>query len=278
MKIEAWILTLWIAIAVTPSIRATTLISMSFSQLTQASSDIVRAQVVGQTSRWNQDHTQIVTVTTCEVKQTLKGHVPSSIEVEQPGGRVGNVGMLVPGSASFLPESEYVLFLEPPAEGSAFRLVGMAQGAYRVYQDALTHEARVILPLNQWRLRNAMMGAGNPAGTVPLLGFHKYVATIVDAGIHIPHGLVLPVVIVSTESRGTGRLHVNARTTSDIFPNANLVIPVGTIVEGDADRVGGQWEIHWDEVNVRGVYAEISASSQEPAGSLPGRSVVLNAR
>jgi hypothetical protein len=73
-------------------------------------------------------------------------------------------------------------------------------------------------------------------------------------------------------------MHVYGHTTSDLFPNKNLVIPAGTEVEGEAVLSGGTWTIHWDEVNVRGVHAQISATSEEPAGSLRGRSVVLNVR
>jgi len=278
MKLRVPLLMIGLALAVTTPARSTTLIAMSVRQLTQASSDIVRAQAVRQASRWNQGHTQIITVTTCEVAQTLKGHVPSTIEVEQPGGRVQNVGMLVPGTAALLPESEYVLFLETPAEGSMFRLVGMAQGALRIYQDASTHEALVILPFSQRQIQEEVAGGGNPSGTVPLLGFHKYVTKIVDSGIRIPKGINFPVVITSAEAQGTGRLHLRGRTIADLFPSREVVIPAGSEVEGDADRSGGAWLVHWDEMSVRGVHAQISATSHEPEGSLQGRSVVLSLR
>ena len=261
-----------------PLARATTLISMSLDQLTQASSNIVRARVLNQEARWNDTHTQIVTITTLEVSQTLKGHASSTVEIQQLGGTIGNLRVYVPGSHVFQSQSEYVLFLEPATGSSRYHLVGMTQGAYRVYQDAATHEERVILPLSRLRVQDQMIGAGNPDGTFPLPGFHKYVATIVNNGIQIPHGLTMSVAIVSTESRGAGRLHVYGRTTSDLFPNKNLVIPAGTEVEGDAILSGGKWTIHWDEVSVRGVHAQISATSQEPEGSLRGRSVVLNVR
>jgi hypothetical protein len=278
MKMRVWLFMTLLAGWMVPPAGATTLISMSLDQLTQASSEVVRARVVNQETRWNDAHTQIVTITTLAVSQTLKGHASSTVEVQQAGGTVGNWSVYVPGTTMLKPQSEYVLFLEPATGSSRYRLVGMTQGAYRVYQDAATHQERVILPLSRLQVQDQMIGAGNPAGTFPLPGFHKYVATIVNSGIQIPHGLTMSVAIVSTESRGAGRLHVYGRTTTDLFPNKNLMIPAGTEVEGEAVLSGGEWTIYWDEVNVRGVHAQISATSQEPEGSLRGRSVVLNVR
>jgi hypothetical protein len=265
-----------VMVALSPA-RATTMVSMSMQQLAQASSDIVQAHVVNQVSEWNTAHTQIVTITTLAVSQTLKGNVPATIQVRQLGGTVGNLTVSVPGDVAFRPQGEYVLFLEP-ADGSNYHVVGMTQGAYPVYQDSTSHEERVVLPFNQTPIQSLVEGGGNPAGTVPLLGFHKYVATMVNAGIEIPHGLNMPVAIAYTESRGTGRMHVYGKITAQLFPNKEVVIPMGTEVEGEAVLSGGSWTIHWDEVSIRGVHSQISAISSESDGSLRGRSVILNVR
>jgi hypothetical protein len=110
------------------------------------------------------------------------------------------------------------------------------------------------------------------------VGFRKYVATLVNTSIQIPHGLNLPVSIASTESRGVGRLHVYGKTTAELFPNKNLVIPVGSEVEGEAVLAGGNWTIHWDEISIRGVHAAISATSPATEGGLRGKNVILNVR
>jgi hypothetical protein len=257
--------------------RATTMVSMSMQQLTEAASDIVQAHAVSQVSEWNATHTQIVTITTFEVSQTLKGNASSNIQIRQLGGTVGHLTQSIMGDVTFRPQGEYILFLEP-ADGSNYRVVGMSQGAYPIYQDATTREARVILPLNQTQLQSILGGGGNPVGTVPLGGFHKYVTTLASAPMQIPHGISMPVSIASTESRGAGRMHVYGKTTAQLFPNRNVVIPVGTQVEGEAVLNAGVWTIHWDELNVRGVHAEISATNQESEGSLRGRNVILNVR
>ena len=259
------------------NLRATSMISMSMQQLTQASSDIVQGHVVSQVSQWNAAHTGIITTTTVAVSQNLKGNAASTVEIHQFGGTVGPVTQTIMGDISFRPEGEYVLFLEPDS-ASGYHLVGMSQGAYPVYEDDTAHNERVILPMTQASIQSMVSGGGNPSGTVPLIGFHKYVSSFVSARIQIPRGVSLPVAIAYTESRGAGRARVYGKTTAQLFPNPSLVIPAGTEVEGEASLSGGTWTIHWDELNVRGVHAEISATNTESSGMLRGRHVILNVR
>ncbi len=277
MKIRglAWAAVLVMA-AITPA-HATTLVSMSIEQLTQASSDIVQGRVVNQECGWNAAHTQIVTITTLAVSQSLRGKAAATVRVRQLGGTVGNLTVTIPGDVVFRPQGEYVVFLEP-AEGSTYHVVGMSQGLFPVYQASASKEPRVVLPGQLASLEGIVDGGGNPAGTVPLVGFRKYIATLTSAGIKIPHGVNIPLSIASTESNGVGRVHVYGRTTAQLFPSKTVVIPVGTEVEGEAELRAGSWTIHWDELSIRGVHAQISAVNHEPEGSLRGRNVILNVR
>jgi len=277
MKIRglAWAAVLVMA-AMAPA-HATTLVSMSIEQLTQASSDIVQARVVNQECGWNAAHTQIVTITTLAVSQSLRGKAAATVRVQQLGGTVGNLTVTIPGDVVFRLQGEYVVFLEP-AEGSSFHVVGMSQGLFPVYQASASKEERVVLPGQLASLESIVDGGGNPAGTVPLVGFRKYIATLTNAGIKIPHGVNIPLSIASTESSGMGRVHVYGRTTAQLFPSKTVVIPVGTEVEGEAVLSAGSWTIHWDELSIRGVHAQISAVNNEPEGSLRGRNVILTVR
>ena len=260
-----------------PLARSTTMVSMSMEQLTQASSDIVQARVVNRECRWNATHTQIVTVTTLAVSQRLKGNASSTVKVRQLGGTVGNMSVSVPGDVAFRPQSQYVLFLEP-VDGFDYRVVGMTQGAYPVYLDAVSKQQRVVMNVNLAQMRGIANGDENPTGSVPLLGFRKYVTTLVNAGIQIPHGLTIPLAITYAEANGSGYLYVYGKTTAQLFPNAKVVIPMGTEVEGEAVKIAGNWTIHWEELSVRGVHAQISAINRESEGSLRGRNVILNVR
>jgi hypothetical protein len=95
----------------------------------------------------------------------------------------------------------------------------------------------------------------------------------------IRRGTSISLAIQSAESEGVGRAHVTGRTTTDVFPSAGMVVPVGSLVEGTAERISGTWRIHWTEVSYRGTRVSISATSEEPAGgSLRGRRLVISAR
>ena len=175
---------------------ASTTVPMSLDQLTQASSDVVQAHVQSQVSEWNATHTLILTVTTLAVSRVFKGNASSTVEVEQVGGTLGNRRMFVPGDITLQPQQAYILFLEPVPGSAHYRVVGMTQGTYPVYQDAATHQERVILPLSrQLEMKSQSAAAQDPAGTFPVTGFHEYVANIMEAGIQIPHGLAMSVAI-----------------------------------------------------------------------------------
>jgi hypothetical protein len=262
--------------------RATTLVQMSLEQLSQASSVVVRGHAVAQESRWNAAHTQIVTLTTIAVEGAIKGSAARTVVVEQPGGRVGNIRLRVAGTVAFDTRGDYFLFLEPAREGtSRFLLVGMVQGAYRIYRDSGTGEERVIRPLGG--LFYGPKGAAAESRTVApassLRDFRRQLADALQAPIVIPRGTTLPVVVQGTEFAGAGRVHVLARTTSAIFPSQRVVIPAGSSLEGSAQLTAGNWRIHWTEVSIRGVRVAISATSQEPAGGfLKGRMLVVTVR
>lgn len=278
MKLRIAILVLAAASLAAP-VAASTLVAMSLEQLTEASSTIVQGRVAAETCRWNDSRTQIVTLTSITVERAYKGTPTPTVTIEQMGGTVGNMSVFIPGEMTFQPQGEYVLFLEPASSGSSYRVVGMTQGAYRIYRDATTNQDRVILPsFSHLQAELQSIGPSDPPGTLPLAGFHKYVSGVVEQGIHVPHGLALSVAIISTEPRGAGRLRVYGKTTTAIFPSHSLVIPAGTEVEGEAVLLSAMWTIHWDELNVRGIHAAISASNKETEGTLRGRSLVLQVR
>ena len=255
---------------------ATTLVRMSLSQLSQASSTIVQGHVVSQEMRWNAAHTRIMTITTVQRDQTLKGWPPSTLVIEQPGGTVGNFHVRVPGAALLRAQAAYVLFLEPAGTAQTFRVVGMMQGAFRISQNGDGSARRVILPLGA-----LLTGSGTQTlRQSPSLGeFQTTVSSVARAPIVIPSGTALPVVIESAQFHGAGQVAVTARTTSDLFPSKAVVIPAGSQVQGIAQRVGNNWKIYWNSVSVRGRQAKISGTNQVPeAESLQGSSLEVSVR
>jgi hypothetical protein len=255
---------------------------MSLDQLAQASTEVIRGHVVSQATLWNPAHTRIYTYTTIAVEQTYKGNPASTLIVQQPGGTIGNVHVFVAGTIQFHSQAGYVLFLErSAADPSKFLPVGMMQGAYRIYRDATTQEEKLILPLGS--LTRGVPASG-PAATiagpaVPVRQFQREISTALDRPLTIPHGTAIPLAIKSTQFAGVRRMDVQGRTTSDLFPNAGLVIPAGSALSGMAERVGDSWEISWTGVSIRGKQVLLSARSTAPAvGPLRGRLLVVNVR
>ncbi len=263
--------------------RATTLVRMSLQQLAQASSTVVRGRVISQESRWNAQHTQIITLTTIASGQTLKGNAGPMLVVEQMGGVVGHIRSWVPGTAMLRPQSEYVLFLQTSrTHAQRYLLVGMAQGAFRIYRDATTRQERVILPLGftaSGQAGSTQASAGAEGSTMPYQAFRQTVASSVSAPLRIPSGLTLPVEIRSAEFQGVGRMDIEGRVTRDLFPNQGVVIPAGSAIYGSAEREGNKWRIRWTEISTRGGRASITAVNEESAEEpLRGQVLVVTVR
>jgi hypothetical protein len=260
MKIRNIVLAVLMGFWLARPAEATTMVRMSLSQLAQASSTIVQGQVVAQTTRTNSGNTRVYTYTTVQLEKALKGSPPATLTIQQPGGTVGNFHVRVPGTALLRPGTQYILFLEPAAGARAtYHLVGMMQGAFRVYRRRNGVERHVVLPLGS-------LSTGGSSVTItrsPSLGeFQMTVSGAVAAPIVIPSGTTIPVVIVSTEFQGAGQAVVIARTTSDLFPGKSVVIPAGSQVVGNAQRQGTKWKIYWSSVSVRGRPAHLSATSE----------------
>jgi hypothetical protein len=90
----------------------------------------------------------IVTETRVEVHDLLGGQAPVSqvLSVRTLGGKVGGMGELVLGQASFSVSTPDVAFLKLGADG-AYWFVGMAQGHYPLYgegpDETLRHSANL---------------------------------------------------------------------------------------------------------------------------------------
>jgi hypothetical protein len=262
-------------VTVSVPMRATTLVHMSLEQLSQAASDVVRGQVIDQTSSWDASHKLIRTVTRVAVERRMKGQAPDLIEVEQPGGKIGNLRVYVPGTVHLLPGAKYLLFVEPAqAIPSQYLVVGMAQGAYRIYRDAVTGQERVIRPLGRMFYGP---GAGPPQ-TESLKVFGEELSDAITTPIAVPAGTLMLVRIDAAEMSGVGRLEVQGRTARDLFPSAKVAIPAGSVVEGTAQETSDTWQIRWSDIIVRGKRIPISGASSEPIGTLRGRILVVRVR
>lgn len=114
---------------------ATTLLRLDVPELSQNSDTVVHGTVRRVESRWSGDRRRILTDVEIEVTESLKGQPGSTVLVIQPGGKMGDIGQMVHGTASFVPGEEVVVFLERKG-ASAFQLSGMSQGKYQVRRAA----------------------------------------------------------------------------------------------------------------------------------------------
>jgi hypothetical protein len=118
--------------------QATLVRAVTLSELVSLSKHAVVATPGASSSRWETigDRERIVTYTPVRVQYVLDGSAPpNEIMVRTLGGRVGDLGQLVPGEAPMHKDATAALFLEPVAT-DVFGVSAMAQGHYPVLADA----------------------------------------------------------------------------------------------------------------------------------------------
>ena len=119
--------------------RGATYLPLPDGELARGAPVIVRARVIGQETALETEGTEEIAVTRTGflVLEVLKGSVPGpTLRVSLPGGTVGDVSTWVPGTPSFSPDGEVVLFLSPTAgQGADFTLTEFGLSAFDVVQD-----------------------------------------------------------------------------------------------------------------------------------------------
>lgn len=121
---------------------ASVALRMDVPALAAAATDVVDGRVVSSSSDWTGDHRRILTRLVVEVRESWKGTATGRITVVQPGGERDGIGQSVSGVAPLSVGERVVLFLE--RTGAEHRVVGLAQGVYRVVPSAGTGELRAV--------------------------------------------------------------------------------------------------------------------------------------
>jgi len=112
-------------------VRATTVIQLSLGEMAELADHVVVAEVKSTSARQTHGRSAIETTADLRVRRTMKGPgrgrsvIPAVAKA--PGGKLGGLTMVVPGSPSFQPGENALLFLD--AEG---RVIGGWQGKLRV--------------------------------------------------------------------------------------------------------------------------------------------------
>jgi len=114
------------------SLSAATLERLSLDDLTQKSTAIVRAKVVG--SFADLRGTAIYTHWKIQVTDRWKGSGGSAIEVLVPGGDANGLHQEVPGAPKLSQGKEYLLFLWTSKSGATY-ITGWGQGVFSLTQN-----------------------------------------------------------------------------------------------------------------------------------------------
>lgn len=130
------VLTAWLSAAFGLA-RAATVVRLNDEQLVGISTLIVEGRVVAMQSAWNADRTQIHTLITLDVGQTLKGKTssPATFAFRMLGGRVGDIVQQLDGAPAFSIDEDVIVFFERDPS-NPISITGLSQGKMTIVTDA----------------------------------------------------------------------------------------------------------------------------------------------
>jgi hypothetical protein len=156
---------------------ATTVEAMTLQEMAQRADFIFVGRAVDSHADWNIQRTRIYTYTTFQVDRFIKGAGGDEVTIRLWGGQLGPMRAIVPGTPSFVPGEEVLLF----CVGTGARvptLLGLALGKFTLTRD---EDGEAILKRDISGLVLANYRADSrPAGTPPT----RYHLADVEARIH----------------------------------------------------------------------------------------------
>jgi hypothetical protein len=128
-----WLAT-WMVVTMAGGTWAATLEQLSFDEMVEKSSAIVRGRVLGSytTSKGSLIYTHYRVL----VSERWKGPATSEADLVVPGGALGSVRQSFPGAPKLAQGSDYVLFLWTAKSGLT-HIIGLTQGLFNVKTDAM---------------------------------------------------------------------------------------------------------------------------------------------
>ena len=117
---------------------------LTTEDLTKSSDLVVAGDVESATAKWSDDGKTIFTTAIVVVREVIKGRsVSHKIEVEYPGGEVGDIGLRVSDEGGLEQGEKVLLFLKHgirPGGTHKYNLVGKGQGKYSIGQDGVARK------------------------------------------------------------------------------------------------------------------------------------------
>ena len=125
----------WLSAAFAPTRAA--MFRLNDEQLVGISTLIVEGRVIAMHSTWNADRTQIHTLITLDVGQTLKGQASATgtLTMRMLGGRVGDIVQQLEGAPTFSIDEDVIVFFERDPS-NPISITGLSQGKMTIVTDA----------------------------------------------------------------------------------------------------------------------------------------------
>ena len=118
-------------------LRATTVQKQTLDDMVSKAESIVIGRVINSQSSWTKNGKLILTQTTFEVQEGLKGAATKTVTITTVGGRVGNSVLHVSGMPSFQPDETAVIFLE--RSNNYLTVLGLSQGKFSVVNGEVSN-------------------------------------------------------------------------------------------------------------------------------------------
>lgn len=123
-----------LALAVSAALGAV-LLRMDLPEMVEEAQVICLGRVAAIESEWDEHRGVIYSFATIKLQRIIKGDgTGDTLVVRYLGGKVGDVGMSVPGAPSFRTDEDVLLFLTAEEDGS-YSVMGMSQGKYEIELD-----------------------------------------------------------------------------------------------------------------------------------------------
>jgi hypothetical protein len=113
-----------------PVSRATTVERLTLEDLTKRSQSVLQGVVRGSRTYWGPDGKLILTNTTIEVTEAIKGQSSRTVEVTTVGGRIGDRVLHVSGMPAFTQGENTIVFVERAS--GYLTVLGLGQGKFTV--------------------------------------------------------------------------------------------------------------------------------------------------
>jgi hypothetical protein len=118
-------------LALAPRAGASVALELTIGDLTREADLVVIGTVRSTGVAWSGDHRRILTRASLEAEEAWKGTLPGSgVVLLLPGGQLDGLSQEISGTPEVIVGERVILFLRH--RGDSFRLVGMAQGLFRV--------------------------------------------------------------------------------------------------------------------------------------------------